>query len=419
MTEPREQELLPAAVPGTGKKPDTKIDTRRQAAGHGADLPTTPPPITREERQEITNNVRLTLQAIMRDEPADVEKKLRSIREEQNMRARDRMANNHEASSALMQRRLGSYQSSTLRTELPGVMMRMRNLDPKQSQGVVGRAMQLVSRVPLLNKVQREVNRHQTAEQALDGITSALDRHQQALEKDLEDMNGYRDHLIEAKTQTYEEIETGKVMLEIVEQTLKEETLNPEWRTMFEDQLVTPLKRQIMDMETNLAVLQQTLVGNDLIMVSNRNLSDGLQRARTTGVMALKQALYQSSAIEEQMAAVSVADMLQQNTERVLVENAVNLQKTSKKINQRNTRSVISVTVLEQVDRAMQQLDADSSQQMREQGRLLDDESRRLNALITRSEERGRQLTASRALADTAQAGALPSSTRPQDSRSS
>lgn len=200
-------------------------------------------------------------------------------------------------------------------------------------------------------KVQKYLQRYESAQEQLDAIVRSLLHGQDELRRDNASLQQEEKNLWEVMGHLNEHIVyTEKVATELKKQIQAEKDAgnDTQARTMEADLLFTVNQRR-QDLVTQLAVSAQGYATMGMIRTNNLELIKGVDRARSSTVVALRTGMLNTHALHHQEMVVQSINALNDTTNRVLSENGDNMRKTTAKIHAQATNSGVSVETISKV----------------------------------------------------------------------
>ncbi|WP_193127979.1 toxic anion resistance protein [Gulosibacter sediminis] len=222
----------------------------------------------------------------------------------------------------------------------------VQELQPENNPGLVGR---LLRKVPGVKQLQRYFRQYETNQAQLNVILRALENGQDALRKDNAALAVERRTLWEAMI----ELQKLSGLLSELDTALVDRIadLNAEGdveaaQALDHDALFAVRQRHV-DVQTQIAVSVQSYLSMDLIQDNNLKLIDGVERAKTTTMTALRTAIVVAQALENQKLVLDQIDAVNSTTSQMIEQTSAMLRDNSARIQQQAVSSTISLDTLQ------------------------------------------------------------------------
>lgn len=163
----------------------------------------------------------------------------------------------------------------------------------------------LLGLLPGAKQVTRPAGRHQDAQGQLDGIVRALATGQDALRRDNAAIEQEEAELRAVRSRlTRHAVLAGALDAAVQEKVAELSLTDPEAADALAGAALFPVRRRHQDLEAQLAVSAQGHLALNLVRRTNAELIDGVDRAQTTTVAALRTAVVVAQALSRQQRAV-------------------------------------------------------------------------------------------------------------------
>ena len=222
----------------------------------------------------------------------------------------------------------------------------IKKLDPSlldfTREGVLGR---------IFDPVRRYFNRFEKADTVIRSIIDSLDKGRETLRHDNVTLELEQQDLIEMTTLLARELELGMAMDEQISQQilLAEQRKEDQEKIRFvTDEVLFPLRQRIMDMQQMLAVNQQGIVAIHVIRHNNRELINGVERAKTVTITALRTAVMVAAALYNQKIVMRKIELLNETTSSMIGATAKMLRDQGSAVQKQSVQTSVSPQLLKQ-----------------------------------------------------------------------
>ena len=207
----------------------------------------------------------------------------------------------------------------------------------------------LASALPGGKQLQRYFKQYETNQEQLNTILLSLDRGQDVLRKDnaalgierkalwdsmvqLKQLSGLLDELDAAVVRKIEDLAgAGDVQA----------------ASAMEQDVLFAVRQRHVDVQTQLAVSVQSYLSMDLIQDNNLKLIDGVERAKTTTMTALRTAVVVAQALENQRIVLDQIDAVNSTTNAMIEKTSAMLRDNTARIQQQAATSGVSLDTLQ------------------------------------------------------------------------
>lgn len=207
----------------------------------------------------------------------------------------------------------------------------------------------LASALPGGKQLQRYFKQYETNQEQLNTILLSLDRGQDVLRKDnaalgierkalwdsmvqLKQLSGLLDELDAAVVRKIEDLAgAGDVQA----------------ASAMEQDVLFAVRQRHVDVQTQLAVSVQSYLSMDLIQDNNLKLIDGVERAKTTTMTALRTAVVVAQALENQRIVLDQIDAVNSTTNAMIEKTSAMLRDNTARIQQQAVSSGVSLETLQ------------------------------------------------------------------------
>ena len=246
---------------------------------------------------------------------------------------------------SLQQSRGGGGHAAEVSRSLVDLRNKIDELAPSKG-GLVDR---IVGALPGMRPLQRYFRQYESNQEQLNNILLALDRGQDQLRKDNASLGVERKALWEAMA----ELKKVSGLLEELDQAVVrklEELQNSgdaQGALAMEQDVLFAVRQRHVDVQTQLAVSVQSYLSMDLIQDNNLKLIDGVERAKTTTMTALRTAVIVAQALENQKLVLDQIDAVNQTTNSMIEQTSAMLRQNTARIQEQAATSGISIDTLQ------------------------------------------------------------------------
>jgi uncharacterized protein YaaN involved in tellurite resistance len=250
------------------------------------------------------------------------------------------------SSSVAGARKGGSDTTSKVLATLSDLRRTVSDLTPN-AQDLSG-TQKILGFIPGGKKIRRYFQRYESAQVQLDAIVKSLIDGQDALSKDNASLQQEKLSLWETMGQLnkYAVLAQGidrELVLQIAELRKVGNSLAAQ---ALETDMLFAVRQRHQDLLTQLAVSIQGYMGMELVRKNNVELIKGVDRARTTTIQALRQAIIVAQALDTQKLVLDQLDAVRDSTEKTILATAQMLRDQSARVHEQASSPAISVEVL-------------------------------------------------------------------------
>ncbi len=253
-------------------------------------------------------------------------------------------------SSRFMQQSLrdakdGGGAQAEVSKSLANLRTTMEDLAPKEETF----AEKALSFLPGRNSAVRYFRSFESNQQQLDNVLAALSRGQEMLQRDNAELAVERRSLWEDLTA----LQKAAELLALLDDRAvrRAETARAEGKAeqanALEREVLFAVRQRRQDIATQIAVTVQAYMAMGLIEDNNIKLSQGVERARTTTVTALRTAIITAQALENQKLVLDQIDAVNSTTDTLVAKTSQMLAENTLQIQEQATNSGVSVETLQ------------------------------------------------------------------------
>lgn len=207
----------------------------------------------------------------------------------------------------------------------------------------------VLSKIPFMKGVRRYFHRFETNQSHLNAIILALTRGQDMLTKDNIALKQDRQKLWAAMGELKRSYEFLTAIDAEVVASAKEARAagNKDLADALENDLLFAVRQRRQDVQTQAAVAIQAYLSMGIIQQNNDQLIRGVDRAKTTTVMALKTAIQVAQALDNQKLVLDQIDAINRTTDSLISTTSTLLKENSIRVQQQATSSGVSPETLQ------------------------------------------------------------------------
>ncbi|NLT25342.1 MAG: toxic anion resistance protein [Microbacteriaceae bacterium] len=246
---------------------------------------------------------------------------------------------------SLQQSRGGGGHAADVSRSLVDLRNKIDELAPSKG-GLVER---IVGALPGMRPLQRYFRQYESNQEQLNSILLALDRGQDQLRKDNASLGVERKALWESMA----ELKKVSGLLEELDQAVvrKIEELqgagDAQGALAMEQDVLFAVRQRHVDVQTQLAVSVQSYLSMDLIQDNNLKLIDGVERAKTTTMTALRTAVIVAQALENQKLVLDQIDAVNKTTNSMIDSTSQMLRQNTLRVQEQAVNSGVSIETLQ------------------------------------------------------------------------
>lgn len=209
-------------------------------------------------------------------------------------------------------------------------------------------AQKILGFIPGGKKIRRYFQKYESAQVQLNAIVKSLIAGQDELAKDNASLQQEKTKLWDTMGQLNKyAILAQNIDRELVVQIAElRQAGNTLAASTMETDMLFAVRQRHQDLLTQLAVSIQGYMGMELVRKNNVELIKGVERARTTTIQALRQAIIVAQALDTQKLVLDQLDAVKDTTERTILATAEMLHQQSARIHEQASSPAISVEVL-------------------------------------------------------------------------
>jgi uncharacterized protein YaaN involved in tellurite resistance len=199
------------------------------------------------------------------------------------------------------------------------------------------------------NPIRKYFAKYQKADAAISDIIKSLDSGAKILKNDNATLLSEEQQLSAITKQLLKDAEMGKMMDEALEQQVmraEAEGGDPDKIRFVREEIMYPLRQRVMDMNQMIVVNQQGIVSMNVVIRNNRELINGVDRAKNVTVTALRTAVTVASALYNQKVLIEKIQALSETTENIIASTSKMLREQGTEIQRQAMESTVSADVL-------------------------------------------------------------------------
>ena len=201
----------------------------------------------------------------------------------------------------------------------------------------------------VVNPVRNYFDRYQRADVVISDIIASLDKGGVQLRNDNTTLELEQHALRELTKRLTAEIAMGAYMDEELERLIEEAEAkgeDPEKVRFVREEVLFPLRQQLLDMQQMVAVNQQGILAIEVVRRNNRELIRGVDRAKTVTVAALRIAVVVAAALYNQKVVLQKIQALNATTNDIIAGTSQMLLQQGAEIHKNAVETGVSVETL-------------------------------------------------------------------------
>lgn len=199
------------------------------------------------------------------------------------------------------------------------------------------------------NPIRDYFDRYQKADSAIADIIVSLDKGKTILKNDNTTLEIEQQALRNLTKKLMKEIQLGTMMDELIEtqiEAAKARNEDPENVKFVTEEVLFPLRQQIMDMQQMVVVNQQGVMATEIVIRNNKELMRAVERARNVTISALRISVMVASALYNQNIVLKKVQTLNETTSDIISSTSKILKKQGGEIQEQSMEANISVETL-------------------------------------------------------------------------
>lgn len=199
------------------------------------------------------------------------------------------------------------------------------------------------------NKMQRYFRQYESNQEQINTILLALDRGQDMLRRDNAALAVERKALWETMGQLKQlDALLAELDVAVTDKIAELETMGDEQAaSSMQTEVLFAVRQRRMDVQTQMAVSVQSYLSMDLIQDNNLKLVDGVERAKTTTMTALRTAVIVAQALENQRIVLDQIDAVNQTTNAMIDRTSQLLRENAGRVQEQAVNSGVSIDTLQ------------------------------------------------------------------------
>jgi uncharacterized protein YaaN involved in tellurite resistance len=238
----------------------------------------------------------------------------------------------------------GGEDAGDVGENLVQLQMQIKDLDPSPmsftKKGILGR---------FFNPIRKYFAKYEKADAAISDIIKSLDAGAKILKNDNATLLTEEQQLTAITKQIQRDAEMGRMMDEALEQQIANAELqggDPEKIRFVREEILVPLRQRVMDMHQMIVINQQGIVSMNVISRNNRELINGVDRAKNVTVTALRTAVTVAGALYNQKVMIQKIQALTETTENISASTSRMLREQDTEIQRQAMESTVSADTL-------------------------------------------------------------------------
>ncbi|GGA59612.1 protein involved in tellurite resistance [Pseudoclavibacter endophyticus] len=233
--------------------------------------------------------------------------------------------------------------------DVAGTLVNLRNTVEELAPDRQDFFSRLTRALPFGNRMQRYFRQYESNQEQLNTILLALDRGQDMLRRDNAAL------AIERKTlwETMGELKKLDALLAELDVAVNDKigalraSGDEQAASTMETEVLFAVRQRRMDVQTQIAVSVQSYLSMDLIQDNNLKLIDGVERAKTTTMTALRTAVIVAQALENQRLVLDQIDAVNRTTNTMIDRTSQLLRENAGRVQEQAVTSGVSIETLQ------------------------------------------------------------------------
>ncbi|MGO2111111.1 MAG: toxic anion resistance protein [Pseudoclavibacter sp.] len=233
--------------------------------------------------------------------------------------------------------------------DVAGTLVDLRNSVEDLSPDKQDLLSRLSRALPFGNKMQRYFRQYESNQEQINTILLALDRGQDMLRRDNAAL------AVERKTlwESMGELKKLDALLEELDGAVNDKIAalqtsgDEQAASSMETEVLFAVRQRRMDVQTQMAVSVQSYLSMDLIQDNNLKLVDGVERAKTTTMTALRTAVIVAQALENQRIVLDQIDAVNRTTNAMIDRTSQLLRDNAGRVQEQAVNSGVSIETLQ------------------------------------------------------------------------
>ncbi|SJM57056.1 toxic anion resistance protein [Gulosibacter sp. 10] len=233
--------------------------------------------------------------------------------------------------------------------EVSKSLVDLRNLVEDLQPGEQGAFGRFMSKLPGSRGVKRYFRQYESNQEQLNAVLHALERGQDMLRKDNAALSVERKNLWDSMLELNKLSELlGELDASVVRKMDQLQSQgDAEAAKALDQDVLFAVRQRHVDVQTQLAVSVQSYLSMDLIQDNNLKLVDGVERAKTTTMTALRTAVVVAQAVENQRIVLDQIDAVNSTTNSMIEQTSAMLRDNSARIQQQASTAGVSLETLQ------------------------------------------------------------------------
>lgn len=239
-------------------------------------------------------------------------------------------------------------ESSTVGRALLDLRTTVETLDPGQYGDLLA-PRKLLGFIPLGNRLEAYFYRYQASQREINTLINALYRGQDELRKDNATVETEKAALWEMIERLQQYVYVGRQLDSALERQIPQlQQRDPNKARIVQEELLFAVRRQVQDLQTQLAVSIQGYLALDLVRQNNLELIKGVERATTTMVAALRTAIIVAQAVANQQLVLDQIAALNEQSGNLITATGNTLRNQGADLHQQAASAAVTLDQLQQ-----------------------------------------------------------------------
>lgn len=307
-------------------------------------------PITEDEKSDLETRIGEFINTIITSDAQsqDFQDRIKAIHQMGNSELRNAVS----VSNRMMQRPVNALNNGLMDEKSPiaNALVDLRNkcddLDPSK-QGDLLTPRKILGLIPFGNKLRDYFLMYESAQSHLDKTITALLNGQDELRKDNAAIEQEKATLWDLMSKMEKYIYLGKRIDEELETKVAQiEQTHAEKARVVKEEILYYVRQKVQDLLVNLAVNVQTYLSLDVVRKNNLELIKGVDRATTTTVQALRNAVMTAQALANQKLVLGQINALNETTSTLIQSTASMLKQQAGDVAKSSSEPAVQIDAL-------------------------------------------------------------------------
>lgn len=198
--------------------------------------------------------------------------------------------------------------------------------------------------------------RYQSADTVISDIVTSLEKGRDQLKRDIITLDDDQDYMQNLAVKLKKAVAFAELVDQGLSSKVENELPSDDSKAVFiKDEILFPLRQRVMDLQQQLAVAQQAILTIEVIKRNNKELIRGVSRALGVTINALQVAVTLSLALANQRIVLEKIQAVNETTDNLIAQTANKLKTQGVDIHKQAASAQLSMDVLRQAFRDIEQ----------------------------------------------------------------